>query len=113
MSIAEAKKAIKAAGLECVLDGTGAHVISQLPAAGAYMTEGSLVMLYVDGAAQDEGYMEVPDVTGLSVAEANRLIRSYGLKMTVSGSGIAVSQTPIAGEKALPTTIVEVTFEPP
>lgn len=113
MSVTEAKKAISSAGLDCVLDGTGANVISQLPAPGAYMPGGSLVMLYVDGSAQDAGYIEVPDVAGLSVAEANRLIRSYGLKMTVSGSGIAVSQTPIAGEKALPTTIVEVTFEPP
>lgn len=113
MSIAEAKKSIRAVGLDCVLDGTGAHVISQLPAPGAYMTEGSLVMLYVDGSVQDEGYIEVPDVAGLSVAEANRLIRSFGFRMTVSGSGIAVSQKPIAGEKALPTTIVEVIFEPP
>ena len=113
MSVADAKKAVKAAGLGCVLDGTGTNVISQLPAPGAYMTEGSLVMLYVEGVAPDTRYVEVPDVIGLSVAEANRLIRSYGLKMTVSGSGIAVSQTPIAGEMVLPTTIVEVTFEQP
>ena len=113
MSVADAKKAVKAAGLGCVLDGTGTKVISQLPAPGAYMTEGSLVMLYVEGAAPDTRYVETPDAIGLSVAEANRLIRSYGLKMTVSGSGIAVSQTPIAGENVLPSTIVEVTFEPP
>ena len=113
MSVAEAVDIIENACLDCVLDGSGSRVISQLPAPGANMPEGSLVMLYVDGAAPRSEYISVPDVTGLSVAEANRLIRSYGLKMTVSGSGIAVSQTPLAGEKALPTTIVEVVFEPP
>jgi len=95
------------------MDGVGTRVRAQLPAPGADMAAGSLVMLYVEGAAPVSEYVTVPDVNGLSVAEANRLIRSYGLKMNVSGSGIAVSQSPAAGEKVLPTTLVEVTFEPP
>ena len=113
MTSAEAKAVLKEAGLSSVMDGAGARVIGQLPAPGADMAAGSLVMLYVEGVSADSGYVSVPDVNGLSVIEANRLIRSYGLKMTVSGSGIAVSQTPAAGEKVLPTTLVEVTFEPP
>ncbi len=113
MNVADAKDALKAAGLSSVMDGIGNRVIAQLPAPGADMAEGSLVMLYVEGAITDGEYVAVPDVNGLSVVEANRLIRSYGLKMTVSGSGIAVSQFPAAGEKVLPTTYVDVTFEPP
>ena len=91
LSVNDALDALDEAGLDGVLDGVGARVIAQLPASGAEMAEGSLVMLYVDGAVLDADWVEVPDVTGLSVTEANRLIRSYGLKMTVSGSGIAVS----------------------
>lgn len=42
-------------------------------------------------------YIEVPDVTGLSMIKANRLLRSQGLTMQISGSGLAVSQYPEAG----------------
>ena len=112
-NVDDAAADIKAAGLDHVLDGVGMRVVSQLPAPGAEMAEGSIVMLYVEGVTSTTEMTEVPDVTGLSVTEANRLIRSYGFKMTVSGSGLAVSQTPAAGEKAAPTTVVEVTFEPP
>ena len=113
LSVSDALASLDEAGLDGVLDGVGARVIAQLPASGAEMAEGSLVMLYVDGATLDADWVEVPDVTGLSVTEANRLIRSYGLKMTVSGSGIAVSQSPAAGETVLPTGTVDVLFEPP
>lgn len=113
LGVSEALAALDEAGLDGVLDGVGARVIAQLPASGAEMAEGSLVMLYVDGATLDADWVETPDVTGLSVIEANRLIRSYGLKMTVSGSGIAVSQSPAAGEMVLPTATVDVLFEPP
>ncbi len=113
MEVSEAIKTVKGAGLDYVLDGSGAYVKGQLPAAGAGMAEGSLVMLYVDGATPNAEYVNVPDVTGLSVVEANRLIRSYGLEMTISGSGIAISQTPTAGEAVMPTTNIEVLFAPP
>ena len=64
------------------------------------------MMLYVDGESfSRQGEMiEVPDVSGLSVVEANRLLLSYGFEMRVSGSGVAVSQTPEAGETALPSS---------
>lgn len=113
MSVEDAVSAIRDSGLDYVLDGSGANVIGQLPAAGAGMAEGSLVMLYVEGAMPETEYVEVPDVTGLSVAEANRLIRSYGLTMIISGSGLAAGQQPAAGELVLPTTSVLVEFEPP
>ncbi len=113
MTVSDAIDAVKEAGLDYVLDGSGAFVKGQLPAAGAGMTEGSLVMLYVEGVTPNAEYVNVPDVTGLSVAEANRLIRSYGLIMTISGSGVAVSQSPGVGEAVVPTTSVTVQFEPP
>lgn len=113
MDVNNARSVLGKAGLSCVQSGTGLRVIAQLPAPGADMAQGSLVMLYVEGAAHADEHVIVPDTSGLSVAEANRLIRSYGLKMIVSGSGIAVSQKPIAGETVTPTSVVEVTFEPP
>lgn len=79
------------------------------------MAEGSLVMLYVEGTleASENDRVSVPDVTGLSVIEANRLLRSCGLTMRLEGSGIAVSQSPQADERVTPTTCVTVVFQPP
>ena len=73
MSVGQAKATLQETGLDCVLDGVGAQVIAQLPAPGADMAEGSLVMLYVEGAQAETEAVSVPDVTGLSVVEANRL----------------------------------------
>ena len=115
LTLTEAASAVKEAGLDCVFDGSGGTVTGQLPAAGATMTEGSLMMLYVDQLTDlsENVKVTVPDVTGLSVLEANRTLRSYGLKMQIEGGGLAVSQSPAAGEEVFPTASVTVTFESP
>ena len=115
MNLSQAAKAVKDAGLDCVFDGEGGSIVNQLPAAGASMAKGSLMMLYVDNLTDmsDNNKVTVPDVSGLSVLEANRLIRSCGLKMQMEGSGLAVRQDPAAGEAAYPTASVAVQFELP
>ena len=115
MNLTDASAAVKAAGLDCVFDGEGGIVTNQLPAAGASMTKGALMMLYVDNLTdlRNNSRVQVPDVTGLSVLEANRILRSYGLRMQIQGSGLAVSQEPAAGDEVFPSASVAVTFEPP
>ena len=113
MDVEDAIHALEEAGLESVLDGTGSRVANQLPAPGASMNAGALVMLYVEGAQPNDEAVAVPDVAGMPVTEANRLLKSYGLELTIEGSGLAVSQTPAAGEQVNPTTRVKVRFEPP
>ena len=115
LNLSEAAEAVKEAGLDCVFDGEGGAVISQLPAAGATMPKGSLMMLYVDNLTdlRNNGKVQVPDVAGLSVLEANRLLRSYGLRMKIEGGGLAVSQNPAAGEEVFPTAEVAVCFAQP
>ncbi len=115
MNVEAAVEAIDEAGLGYVLDGSGSQVVGQLPAAGANMNEGSLVMLYVDKKTDlsDNVKVRVPDVSGMSVLEANKLIHSFGLEMKLEGSGLAVSQSPAADEFVLPSTVVTVQCEPP
>jgi len=113
LGVDEARKALSEAGLDSVLDGAGGRVIRQLPAAGAQMNAGALVMLYVAGPTELGGAVTVPDVTGMPVTEANRLLKSCGLALQVEGSGLAVSQSPAAGTTVNPTTRVAVRFEPP
>ncbi len=116
MTVKEAGKALKEQGLQYMLDAPGGQVIDQLPAAGAMMKENSIVMLYADGEVQMQdsgGFVEVPDVKGLSITAANRLLASSGLNMRISGGGVAAEQSPEAGELVLPTATVTVTFKAP
>ena len=113
MDAADAVTALKAAGLDSVLDGAGAKVTGQLPAPGAQMNAGALVMLYVDGARRPDERVRVPDVTGMPVMEANRLLISCGLTLRVEGSGLAAEQSPAADEYVNPSTPVTVRFQPP
>ena len=113
LTVEDAAEVIEGAGFSYVLDGAGAVVRSQLPAAGAMASQGALMMLYVEGSNAEAASARVPDVTGMTVLEANKLIRSFGLEMSVDGSGLAVSQSPEAGECVNPTSVVRVRFEPP
>ena len=114
MDVDAAIHALVDAGFDSVLDGAGSRVKGQLPAGGATMNAGALVMLYVEGAdVEANAPVTVPDVTGMPVTEANRLLHSYGLELQIDGSGLAVGQMPAAGEKVNPTTRVTVRFEPP
>ncbi len=113
LGVDEARKALSDVGLDSVLDGMGGRVIRQLPAAGAQMNAGALVMLYVAGPTAIDGAVAVPDVTGMPVTETNRLLKSYGLELEIEGSGLAVSQSPAAGTTVNPTTRIAVRFEPP
>ena len=113
MDLEAARAALREAGLDCVLDGAGKCVKGQLPAAGAAMAKGSIVMLYVEGVVPEGERVKVPDVRGMSVLEANKLLRGYGLQMRIEGSGLAVSQSPAADETVNPSAQITVRFRPP
>ena len=108
----QAIKSLNAEGLGYMLSGAGARVRDQMPEPGAEMTKGSVVMLYMDGDAEvdADAWIEVPDVKGKSVMEVNQTLISCGLRLKLSGSGIACSQSPEAGEYVFPDAVVDVTF---
>ena len=113
MTVEDAKAAVKGAGLDCVLDGAGARVVGQLPAAGATLRQGALMMLYVEGSRPADAPVRVPDLAGMTVLEANKLLRSYGLELRVEGSGLATGQDPAPETEVNPSTVVTARFEPP
>lgn len=121
MSNEEASAALTKVGLRCMTDGIGSKIAEQLPAGGASVPEGSLVMLYTQLSEEDEpptnteGLIEVPDVSGMSMIQAGRLLRAKGLSMKLSGSGLATEQSPKAGtwidpEKEDASLVVRVKF---
>lgn len=115
MTVLEAQRALSERMLLSQVTGEGERVTFQLPYAGEDMRAGDQVILYTYDvnapAAQD--MVCVPDVKGLSMVEASRTLRARGLEMVMSGSGLAVKQSPGAGTYAARDTKVEVWFEFP
>jgi beta-lactam-binding protein with PASTA domain len=82
-------------------------VISQLPAAGESVAPGTTVGIVISTGAPTAGVIEVPNVTGLTLAEAQQIVSDAGftgLPLAASGTGKpanqVVAQTPAAGDMA-------------
>ncbi len=106
--LGEAKRLLEEVNLLYRVEGNGATVIDQVPKPEARLFEESQVILYTEGA---ETYgVEVPDVIGKSVIEANRIIIDAGLNIRITGTGIGALQEPLAGSVAEPGSIVHVEF---
>ena len=96
-------------------DGQSDTVTAQNPAAGAKMPLGGTVMLYTyeREPVKPMNMICVPDVTGLPIVEASRVLRARGLNMETEGTGLAVKQSPVAGAYAAEGDTVRVIFELP
>lgn len=85
-----AKTEIKNAGLEVTVIGSGDTVLKQVPAGGLTMPKGGTVVLYTEENTENT-QVTVPDLTGVSVTEANRRAINAGLNIKLSGSGLEQS----------------------
>lgn len=109
----EAAARLKEAGL--VLGqtlGSGEEVVSQEPLAGTEVAVESPVDVTL-GVTEPE-FVDVPDVTGLTVDEARESLADARLEVgAVSGTGERVGeQSPAPGSKALPGALVDLTLRP-
>lgn len=111
----EAVKRLRSLGLKYETDGVGATVTAQMPAAGAMLTAGGQVMLYTaeQQTVTPDIMVCVPNVIGLSVVEASRALRARGFELEISGSGVAVTQSPAYGAYAAQGSTVKVSFAMP
>jgi len=99
-------------GLNLRMEKVGDRVISQTPTPGAAVSVGTTVIVEL-GTAQDPlGRIVVPDVRGLSMRDASLKMSAAGLRIVVTGTGLAVTQDPLPGEEVDISTIVRVTFRP-
>jgi len=115
MTIAEAEKLLRSVPLSMETDGVSDVVLSQMPAEGEMLYAGGQVMLYTaePQLISADVMACVPDVTGMSVVQASRMLRARGFDMILEGSGIAVRQTPVGGAYAPAGSQVKVTFTVP
>jgi cell division protein FtsI/penicillin-binding protein 2 len=85
------------AGFTPRLKGSGTKVAAQSLQPGSGAKAGTVVELtQVQGNPADE-IVQVPDFTGLSLAEANRLATELGLTLKTGGSGFVADQEPKKG----------------
>lgn len=111
----EAKHAIEALGLECVVRGEGETVNSQMPRNDVSVAVGGRVILYT-GDATPEATVTVPDVHGQSPETALRVLQQRGLNVRLDGiynenteNCYADRQSIEAGETVEPGTVITVT----
>ena len=113
----QAEAALKDLGLTALIQGSGEQITAQLPGPETALEAGSQVLLYLDEAAPQA--VIVPDLTGMTPAQANEAAAKAGVTLRFSGNpdfeqAILVQfQDIAAGTAAEPGCTVTVTFTDP
>ena len=114
LTVEEAQKELEAKELTYEVVGDGDKVIDQMPVTGSTVMNGGVVILYTD--TTETQYVEVPDLKGYTVTDANYIISTSGLNMvaegasTDEGSVTVQSQSSAAGSRVPRGTVIELTF---
>lgn len=115
LTVEEAKTMIEKEGLTCEIVGEGKNILGQMPITGTTVAQGGIVVLYTENNYSPE-YVEVPEMRGYTVNDANYIMSSYGLNFvargasTDNGSAVVQSQSEAAGKKVPRGTVIELTF---
>lgn len=116
MAAGEAEALVQQGGFTAIVYGEGDTVISQVPTAESRLPQNGTVVLYTDEASMSDDVVEVPDLTGMSVADANSTASYYNLNISIVGSnadgeGISYSQDIAVGSKVKSGTVISVNFQ--
>lgn len=114
LPLEDAKRVLNNTGLNYIIEGEGTMVIEQTPKTNAQITIGSNVILYLgeELVPRENQEVTVPDIEGKTMREAAEILSAMGLKLSPTGSGIAVKQSPAPGSKMTVGMTIYVTFEP-
>ncbi len=114
MGLDEARAALAGSGFECSAAGPGGTVTGQLPAAGSVIASGSEVLLYAG--TEITGGGTVPDLTGLTYAEARDALAELGLFVSSDRTAGADDARRVSGQDfpaggtAAPGAVITVTL---
>lgn len=110
-TIAEAKKIIEDLGFSCKISAqdTSLIVTDQVPKPGTALINGASVNLYSTG-NEARVSQEVPNVKGMSYAQARNSLKAKNLNIHVTGTGTVLSQDPMAGTSVEEGTVINVTL---
>ena len=114
--IETAKARLENAGFAFRTIGNGAEVTAQTPEGGAIVPNNASIVLYL-GEEKNDALRTVPNVVGMTAAEANQALTNAGLIMRVagttstdSGNVRAISQDRGEGTELVPGSVVTVRF---
>lgn len=114
MTVAEAVQKLRSYGFSYILgdvaddgDLETLKVVEQFPKSGAYITDGSKIMLYTQS---ESSRLEttVPDLSGYSLEDAYKTLSYMGLNMQAENIGNVVSQSPAPGTKVPKGSVVKI-----
>lgn len=85
----QAEKLLRKKGFDVKLIGMGDRVLKQVPVAGANMNKDSTVIIFLDESSMNNKgyYIAVPDLKGMEITEAEKILARLGLKIVVNGPG--------------------------
>ena len=113
----EAARELKHAGLTYEIpdlgpeaDLTTLKVAAQMPEMGAYITDGSKVLLYAN-ASTVRKTVRMPDLTGYSLADAHKTLTQMGVNMHAENIGTVVGQNVEPGTQIELGSVVELIIE--
>lgn len=115
-TVSEARSLVSEDDLSVKIIGEGDKVIAQYPEAGRELPSDGMIVLYTETDYKAET-VTVPDFTGLTVSEANRVALSNGLNIKISGSSLnsgavyAYKQSVAYGESVNMGEIITVSFK--
>lgn len=115
-SISEARSLVSGSNLSVKVIGEGDAVIAQYPEVGRELPSDGMIVLYTETDYTAEN-VSVPDFTGLTVSEANRVAMNNGLNIKISGSSLnsgtvyAYKQSVDAGTSVNMGEIITVSFK--
>jgi stage V sporulation protein D (sporulation-specific penicillin-binding protein) len=105
MKVDEAKKVLSNLKLNGELVGDGGIVKTIKPYPGYTVKEGSKISLYVNDDGGSTNSVVMPELRGYSSEKATELLKSLGLKCTISGTGMVDTQSVPAGEVITKETV--------
>ena len=115
MTLSEAQSTIEGKELSYRVYGDGDTVISQIPAYGETIPQNGTMALYTDSASEDRT-VTVPDLTGMTLSQANSTAVNAGLNISITGAALtgsnalSQSQSIEPGTSVSPGTVITVTF---
>ncbi len=113
-TIAEAEKILSNNGFNFIYNGSGnvneTLVKEQVPSANTKLSSDSLIMLYsAENTVRTS--TTVPNLQGMSAAQAENSLKSKNLNISIEGSGSVVSQEPAENSSVEEGTVVKVKLE--
>ena len=95
-TVTEAKKVLKNAGLDSKISVSGDEntllVEDQVPKPGMSLQKNSTIVLYSSENTVRTSNITVPDLIGMTLAEATKALKNKGLNINYEGAGVVTSQ---------------------